>query len=83
MKKRRPPVILIENVTGFLTSHGGDDFKEALLALNRLGYGVDAFILDAARFTPQSRQSRHIPKSHGTYALCLRRLRPRSGWKKF
>jgi DNA (cytosine-5)-methyltransferase 1 len=56
MKKRRPPVILIENVTGFLTSHGGDDFKEALLALNRLGYGVDAFILDASRFTPQSRQ---------------------------
>jgi len=56
MKKRRPPVALIENVTGFLTSHGGDDFKEALLALNNLGYGVDAFILDAARFTPQSRQ---------------------------
>jgi len=56
MKKRRPPVALIENVTGFLTSHGGDDFKEALLAMNKLGYGVDAFILDAARFTPQSRQ---------------------------
>ena len=56
MKKRRPPIVLIENVTGFLTSHGGDDFKEALMALNRLGYGVDAFILDAARFTPQSRQ---------------------------
>jgi DNA (cytosine-5)-methyltransferase 1 len=56
MKKRRPPVVLIENVTGFLTSRGGGDFKEALLALNGLGYGVDAFILDAARFTPQSRQ---------------------------
>jgi DNA (cytosine-5)-methyltransferase 1 len=56
MKKRRPPIVLIENVTGFLTSRGGDDFKEALLALNGLGYRVDAFILDAARFTPQSRQ---------------------------
>lgn len=56
MKKRRPPIVLIENVTGFLTSHGGDDFKEALLALNKLGYGVDAFIVDAASFTPQSRQ---------------------------
>jgi DNA (cytosine-5)-methyltransferase 1 len=56
MKKRRPPIVLIENVTGFLTSRGGDDFKEALLALNGLGYGVDAFILDASRFTPQSRQ---------------------------
>jgi DNA (cytosine-5)-methyltransferase 1 len=56
MKKRRPLIVLIENVTGFLTSHGGDDFKEALLALNKLGYDVDAFILDAAHFTPQSRQ---------------------------
>ncbi|MBO0861339.1 MAG: DNA mismatch endonuclease Vsr [Chloracidobacterium sp.] len=56
MKKRRPPILLIENVTGFLTSRGGDDFREALLALNRLRYRVDAFISDAARFTPQSRQ---------------------------
>jgi DNA (cytosine-5)-methyltransferase 1 len=56
MKKRRPPIVLIENVTGFLTSHGGNDFKEALLALNELGYGVDAFIVDAASFKPQSRQ---------------------------
>jgi DNA (cytosine-5)-methyltransferase 1 len=56
LKKRKPPVVLIENVTGFLTSHGGEDFKEALTALNKLGYGVDAFIVDAARFTPQSRR---------------------------
>jgi DNA (cytosine-5)-methyltransferase 1 len=48
--------VLIENVTGFLTSHDGNDFKEALLALNELSYGVDAFIVDAASFTPQSRQ---------------------------
>ena len=56
MKKRKPPIVLIENVTGFLTSHGGADFTEALQALNSLGYAVDAFIVDAARFTPQSRQ---------------------------
>ena len=54
--QRRPPLILLENVTGFLTSHGGDDFRQALVTLNRLGYEVDAFILDAARFVPQSRQ---------------------------
>jgi DNA (cytosine-5)-methyltransferase 1 len=29
--------------------------KEALLALNGLGYSVDAFIIDAVRFVPQSR----------------------------
>jgi DNA (cytosine-5)-methyltransferase 1 len=53
---RRPPMILLENVTGFLTSHDGNDFRDALLALNRLGYAVDAFIIDAVRFVPQSRQ---------------------------
>ena len=41
---------------GFLTSHDGADFHEALLALNGLGYTVDAFIIDASRFVPQSRQ---------------------------
>lgn len=56
MGDRKPPIVLLENVTGFLTSHGGRDFKEALLALNHLGYEVDAFILDTARFVPQSRQ---------------------------
>ena len=54
--KRRPPLVLLENVTGFLSSHEGRDFADALKALNRLGYLVDAFILDAARFVPQSRQ---------------------------
>jgi DNA (cytosine-5)-methyltransferase 1 len=56
MRSRRPPLVLLENVTGFLTSHGGRDFRQALLALNRLGYAVDAFILDAAHFVPQSRR---------------------------
>lgn len=53
---RLPPLVLLENVTGFLTSHDGRDFENALLALNDLGYAVDAFIIDASRFVPQSRQ---------------------------
>lgn len=56
MGSRRPPIVLLENVTGFLTSHRGADFKKVLLSLNLLGYSVDAFILDAVRFVPQSRQ---------------------------
>jgi DNA (cytosine-5)-methyltransferase 1 len=55
MEGRRPPLVLLENVAGFLTSHKGADFREALLTLNRLSYSVDAFALDAARFVPQSR----------------------------
>lgn len=53
---RRPPLVLLENVPGFLTSHKGADFRDALKALNDLGYKVDAFIIDAAHFVPQSRQ---------------------------
>ncbi|MEJ0088391.1 MAG: DNA (cytosine-5-)-methyltransferase [Limisphaerales bacterium] len=56
MKERRPPLLLIENVTGFLSSNEGRDFEDAMLALNDLGYAVDPIILDASRFVPQSRQ---------------------------
>lgn len=52
---RRPPLVLLENVAGFLTSQQGEDFEAALKALNKLGYAVDAFMLDAANFVPQSR----------------------------
>lgn len=56
MRNRRPPLVLLENVAGFLTSHDGNDFRDACLALNDLGYAVDAFIIDAALFVSQSRQ---------------------------
>lgn len=56
MSRRRPPIVLLENVPGFLTSNDGNDFRVACLALNDLGYLVDAFIIDAALFLPQSRQ---------------------------
>mgnify|MGYP006375664397 FL=1 len=55
MGNRKPPLILLENVAGFLTSNNGKDFYDALKALNNQGYSVDAFIIDAARFVPQSR----------------------------
>lgn len=55
MGKRRPPLVLLENVAGFLTSNDGNDLRDALVALNDLGYAVDVFIIDAARFLPQSR----------------------------
>jgi DNA (cytosine-5)-methyltransferase 1 len=55
MNNRKPPLVLLENVSGFLTSNDGEDIRDALLALNGLGYAVDAFIIDAAHFVPQSR----------------------------
>jgi len=52
---RRPPILLLENVPGFLISHEGKDFEAALRAMNELGYACDAYLLDAADFVPQSR----------------------------
>lgn len=50
-----PPVVLVENVPGWLYSNRGNDFRATVQALNKLGYACDVFILDALRFTPQSR----------------------------
>jgi len=55
MGNRRPPLVLLENVPGFLTSHQGRDFHQAMRGLNELGYSVDPLILDARWFVPQSR----------------------------
>jgi DNA (cytosine-5)-methyltransferase 1 len=55
MGERKPLLILLENVAGFLPSKNGQDFHDALTALNKIGYSVDAFIIDAAHFVPQSR----------------------------
>jgi DNA (cytosine-5)-methyltransferase 1 len=55
MGARRPPMILLENVVGFLQSRDGADFELALTALTERGYAVDAFILNARHWVPQSR----------------------------
>ena len=55
MGEKRPPLLLIENVPGFLTSRKGADFRAAVQELNHLGYRCDPFLIDASRFVPQSR----------------------------
>lgn len=50
-----PSAVLLENVIGFATSHGGADLEAAVEALNALGYVCDVITLDAAWFVPQSR----------------------------
>ncbi|MEM6749464.1 MAG: DNA cytosine methyltransferase [Planctomycetota bacterium] len=55
MGDRRPRAVLLENVIGMLTSAGGLDFRDAMLAMNQLGYRVDPLFLDARWFVPQSR----------------------------
>lgn len=55
MEGRAPRIIAIENVTGLLTSNGGNDFIEVVSSLTMLNYRVGSMVIDAARFVPQSR----------------------------
>ena len=52
---RAPRALVIENVSGLLTSHGGRDFTALAQALADQGYSFGALELDAADFLPQSR----------------------------
>lgn len=51
----KPEAVVLENVVGLATSHGGDDLAAAVRAFNDLGYSVDVLSIDARRFLPQSR----------------------------
>ena len=52
---RAPPVVVLENVCGALTSHGGRDFAAIGEAIAGEGYRFGALVIDAVRFVPQSR----------------------------
>lgn len=53
--ERRPPVLCLENVVGFLVAQMGRQFCLAYNALRERGYVAGAFVSDARDFTPQSR----------------------------
>jgi DNA (cytosine-5)-methyltransferase 1 len=76
--KSAPPLVLVENVPGWLYSNKGKDFRITVQALNRLGYACDVFNLDARRFTPQSRLrvflvGTKMPETRTTAKLILTR----------
>lgn len=52
---RAPRCIVVENVSGLLTSHDGADFAALGEALAAQGYSFGALEIDAALFLPQSR----------------------------
>lgn len=53
--RKKPPIVLLENVVGLLTSHDGNDFRRVCESMAELGYWLDAVVLDAKYFVPQSR----------------------------
>lgn len=52
---RAPEIIVLENVCGALTSHGGKDFVSICNSFGREKYRFGAVVIDAALFVPQSR----------------------------
>ena len=52
---RAPPIVVIENVTGLLSSAGGADFAAVCAVLVGAGYRVGALEIDAGLWLPQSR----------------------------
>jgi DNA (cytosine-5)-methyltransferase 1 len=62
---RAPKTVVLENVIGALTSHGGGDFTSIVHALAETGYRVGALIINAAHFLPQSRPRLFVVGLHG------------------
>ncbi len=65
---RYSPLLVLENVCGALTSHGGKDFTALCGALAGEGYRFGALVIDAALFVPQSRPRLSIVALHGDCA---------------
>ena len=60
-----PRVVVIENVPGLLSSHGGRDFQIVIRTLADIGYGVGWRVLNSKNFgVPQSRQRVFIVGSY-------------------
>ena len=62
---RAPKTIVIENVAGLLSSHNGRDFTALVTEFADAGYRVGAMLIDAAMFSPQSRQRLFIVAHKG------------------
>lgn len=52
---KRPPVLVAENVVGFVVADQGKHFQLAYQALRDFGYRLGAVVIDAKAFVPQSR----------------------------
>ncbi|MFP5231817.1 MAG: DNA cytosine methyltransferase [Acidobacteriota bacterium] len=63
--RRSPSMIVLENVCGALTSHGGKDFAAIGNVVADEKYRFGAVVIDAVRFLPQSR-----PR---LFVVCVRR----------
>lgn len=65
VRGRTPRTIILENVHGLLSSHGGRDFAIVLKKLDELGYGVAWRVLNSKDFgVPQQRRRVYVVAMH-------------------
>lgn len=67
-EERAPRLLVLENVTGLISSNGGRDFEALLTVLADAGYIIGGAVIDAAHFTPQSRPRIFIVAFRGEVA---------------
>lgn len=53
---RKPKILLLENVSGLLSTNGGNNYRVLHTALVERGFDCGAIVLNASHFVPQSRQ---------------------------
>jgi DNA (cytosine-5)-methyltransferase 1 len=65
VRERRPEVVVLENVHGLLTSHGGRDFAIVLKTMDEFGYGLAWRVFNSQHFgIPQSRKRVYVVAVH-------------------
>ena len=75
IEQKLPQVVVLENVTGLLNSHRGQDFRTIISSLIELGYGVAWRVMNARYFgAPQSRPRVFICAWKGRVDLALHAL---------
>lgn len=52
---QKPKILLLENVSGLLSTNGGENYRVLHMALVERGYDCGAIVLNASHFVPQSR----------------------------
>lgn len=71
-----PRVICLENVSGLVSAHGGEDYRHLHSALVERGYKVGAVLVNAERFVPQSRPRVFVIGTKGAIPDKLRASEP-------
>lgn len=82
LEERAPKIVVLENVTGTLSSHAGSDFASIVRAFADCDYRVGAVVINAAMFLPQSRPRLFVIGVRGGSAIPakLKSVSPTQPW---